>query len=221
MSGILHASTTQRGKPSLVDINIFSYTTNGSTASTQNWRCAQRKCGATLTTRKSTGNLVGENLPSHNHGNKLMWKVAHITEKAVASKYAEVHGATPAAVVQEISTNMLRTTFPGQLSSASSTGAIKMAFWRKRQTLDSRPKIPSDHAEFMSTSVPVKFSQTGAGGGHILFRDWTDDDKIQSMVICLSGFGAHILRNHPVWLCDGTFKSTPDPLNSFFSFDLN
>ena len=112
MSGILHASTTQRGKPSLVDINIFSYTTNGSTASTQNCRCAQRKCGATLTTRKSTGNLVGENLPSHNHGNKLMRKVAHITKKAVASnsKYAEVHGATPAAVVQEISTNMLRTT---------------------------------------------------------------------------------------------------------------
>ena len=31
------------------------------------------------------------------------------------------------------------------------------------------------------------------------------------MVICLSGFGADILRNHPVWLCDGTFKSTPDP----------
>ena len=56
-----------------------------------------------------------------------MRKVACITEKAVVSKYAEVHGATPAAVMQEISTNMLRTTFPGQVSSASSTGAIKMA----------------------------------------------------------------------------------------------
>ena len=110
MLGVPHALTTQRGKPSLVDINIFSYTTNGSTASTQNWRCAQRKCGATLTTRKSTWNLVGENLPSHNHGNKLMRKVANITEKAVVSKYAEVHGETPTAVVQEISTNMLRTT---------------------------------------------------------------------------------------------------------------
>ena len=40
------------------------------------------------------------------------------------------------------------------------------------------------------------------------------------MVICLSGFEADILCNHPVWLCDGTFKSTqtwhlqinPDPL---------
>lgn len=211
MSRVLQASTTQRGKPSLVDINNFSYTTHGSTASTQYWRCAQRKCGATLTTRKSTGNLVGENLPSHNHGNKLMRKVACITEKAVVSKYAEVHGATPTAVMQEISTNMLRTTFPGQVSSASSTGAIKMALWRKRQTLDPRPKIPSDHAEFMSTAVPDKYSQTGDGGNLIIFRDWTDDDKTQSMVICLSGFGADILRNHPVWLCDGTFKSTPDP----------
>ena len=44
-----------------------------------------------------------------------MRKVANITEKAVVSKYAEVHGETPTAVVQEISTNMLRTTFPGQL----------------------------------------------------------------------------------------------------------
>ena len=80
MSRVLQASTTQRGKPSLVDINNFSYTTHGSTASTQYWRCAQRKCGASRTTRKSTGNLIGENLPSHNHGNKLMRKVACIIE---------------------------------------------------------------------------------------------------------------------------------------------
>ena len=98
MLGVPHALTTQRGKPSLVDINNFSYTTNGFTSSTQYWRG-----GATLTTRKSKGNLVGENLSSHNHGNKLMRKVAHITGKVVISKYAEVHGATPAAVVQEIS----------------------------------------------------------------------------------------------------------------------
>ena len=77
---------------------------------------------------------------------------------------------------------------------------------------DPRPKIPSGHAEFMSTAVPDKYSQTRGGGGYlILFRDWIDDDLTQSMVICLSGFGAHILCNHPVWLCDGTFKSTPDP----------
>ena len=91
-----------------------------------------------------------------------------------------------------------------------------MALWRKRQTLDPPPKIPWDCmqiAEFMSisTAVPDKFSQTGDGGDLILFRDWTDDDKIQSMVICLSGFGADILRNHSVWLCDDTFKSTPGP----------
>jgi len=68
-------------------------------------------------------------------------------------------------------------------------------------------------AEFMSifTAVPDKFSQTGDGVDFILFRDWTDDDKIQSMVICLSGFGADILRNHLIWLCDCTFKSTPAP----------
>ena len=67
-----------------------------------------------------------------------MRKLAHITEKAVVSQYAKFHGATRAAVGQEISTNRLRTTFRGQLSSDSSTGAIKMALWRKRQTLDLR-----------------------------------------------------------------------------------
>ena len=60
MLGVPHVLTTQRGKPSLVDINNFSYTTNGFTSSTQYWRG-----GATLTTRKSSGNLVGENLSSH------------------------------------------------------------------------------------------------------------------------------------------------------------
>ena len=51
-----------------------------------------------MTTRKRTGNLAGENLPSHNHGNKQMRKEAHIPEKDVVSEYAEVHGATPASV---------------------------------------------------------------------------------------------------------------------------
>ena len=91
------------------------------------------------------------------------------------------------------------------------TGAIKMVLWRKRQTLDPRPKIPLDHAEFKSTAVPDKFSQKGDGGGALYYlgtglmttKPAVNDD-------CLSGFRADILCNHPVWVCDGTFKSTLD-----------
>ena len=36
-------------------------------------------------TRKSTGNLVGDNLPQHTHGNQLMEKIDKETEKKVGT----------------------------------------------------------------------------------------------------------------------------------------
>ena len=72
MSGLITASKTTKGKPSLLDKNHNSYVKNGEGSGLQNhWRCANRQCKATLKTRKSTGNLVGDNLPSHSHGNQL------------------------------------------------------------------------------------------------------------------------------------------------------
>ena len=87
MSGLITASETTKGKPSLLDKNHYSYVKNGEGSGLQNhWRCANRQCEATLKTRKSTGNLVGDNLPSHSHGNQLLKQKAKETEAVVVSQ---------------------------------------------------------------------------------------------------------------------------------------
>ena len=75
MANLITASTTKRGHPALKDINNFSYTENANRKETINWRCSNRSCSASLTTRKSTGNLLNAKLPEHNHGNRLLKKL--------------------------------------------------------------------------------------------------------------------------------------------------
>ena len=120
MAGLLSAVTSARGKAAIRDRNRYLYTANGCGAATLRWRCSNRTCSATLSTRKSTGNLVGETLPEHSHGNKLFRQIVKETEATVIQKYAEVHGAILYAVLQEISVNMLTSDCPGQIGSASS-----------------------------------------------------------------------------------------------------
>ena len=137
MTSLIQAGKTKRGRPAIIDNQHFSYVSNGpGSQKVYNWRCSNRKCDATLGTRKSSGNLVGDTLPSHQHGNQLMKKTAKKTESAVLFKYAGVQGATPSTVLQEISYNMLSSNFPGQLSSSSTAGAIRMKLWRQRQVRD-------------------------------------------------------------------------------------
>ena len=76
MSLLLHASISKKGSPAITDSNRYKYVNNGERQYTTNWRCSVRKCLATITTRKSTGNLVGDSLPEHNHGNKLLCTIA-------------------------------------------------------------------------------------------------------------------------------------------------
>ena len=59
-----------------------------------------------------------------------MKSVAKETEAKVVTQYANVEGALPSTVLQEISQNMLSSDFPGQLNSASSSGAIRQKLWR-------------------------------------------------------------------------------------------
>ena len=63
---------SRKGGDGLRDKYNFNYVGNGSGLKTINWRCSNRKCKATLITRKSTGNLVGGDLPDHTHGNQLL-----------------------------------------------------------------------------------------------------------------------------------------------------
>ena len=140
MANLLTSSKTVRGRPKMVDKNNYSYVENGKGgARTQPWRCTSRSCSATLRTRKSSGQLVGDTLPSHSHTNQLLKRAAKETEENVIKKYAGIPCATATTVLQWISSNMLSSSFPGQLGSASTAGAIRMKVWRQRQVTNSRP----------------------------------------------------------------------------------
>ena len=173
------------------------------------WRCSDRSCNAKIYTDKLTGALKNTELPSHNHGNGLLKKIAQEEQKKVIDKYSAMPGVSPKSVLQEISTNVLSSTTPGCLASVSSAGGIKMALWRERNKVDPRPVIPKSHTEFMEINILAKFSTTADGDPFLLTREWFDETR--SVCVFLSNFGADILRRHHVWCLDGTFKTTPVP----------
>ena len=217
MTSLIQAGKTKRGRPAIIDNQHFSYVSNGpGSQKVYNWRCSNRKCDATLGTRKSSGNLVGDTLPSHQHGNQLMKKTAKKTESAVLLKYAGVQGATPSTVLQEICYNMLSSNFPGQLSSSSTAGAIRMKLWRQRQVISPRPKLPSTFEEYMDTDIPDKFTKAADGGEFLIYKDWIDVECTQPMAIFMSKWAVEILKTHKTWLFDGTFKSAPVPFSQVY-----
>ena len=222
MTSLITHTTTTRGKPALMDINCFSYTANGKGGEhTQPWRCCHRSCLATLRTNKKTGLLVGDKLPIHNHANNLLKQVAQATEKQVLDKYKSVPSVSSAAVLQDISKTMLSSVFPGQLSSASTAGSIRMKLWRQRQSDNPRPPIPSNFQEFMETEIPEKYSRTADGGQFMVYREWIDDAKSLPLVIFISQWGADILARHSVWMFDGTFDSCPLPFAQVYKIMCN
>ena len=170
MASLITGGISRKGKPLITDNRHYSYNANGSGVRTENWPCSTRKCPATITTRKSTGNLVGEVLPDHNHGYSLLKMKAQETEKEVLAQYAEVEGAVSATVLQEIGHRMLGSDFPGQLNSASSAGAIRMKLWRQRQVFNPRPKLPSSFKEYMATEIPDKFTKAADGGEFMVYK---------------------------------------------------
>ena len=113
MSNILKPSKTKRGKAGVIDNHNYFYTANGSSESTSRYWCSTSSWKATLIARNLTGNLVGDTLPDHNHGNKLLKMTAKKTEERIINQLAGFQGATPSAVLQEISTNMFASNFPG------------------------------------------------------------------------------------------------------------
>ena len=115
MEPLIREVTSQRGKVLLEDANNFRYANNGKSLLTTRWRCSVRTCPATLITMNSTGNLTRETLPTHNHINKLMKAVAKETEKAIINRFATIPKAAPSTVLQEISSNMLASSFPGNI----------------------------------------------------------------------------------------------------------
>ena len=150
---LIRLTKSTRGKDAIIDNNYHKYTFNSTGKNVNYWTCANRSCKARISTRKSTGNLVGQSIPLHDHGNQLLIKKAKEHGVAVLDNLANVPAATTKAVLQQISTNILASSSPGLLSSTSSAGAVKMALWRKKQKINPRPKIPD------FKSAPKPYSQ--------------------------------------------------------------
>ena len=138
---LIRLTKSSRVKDAIIDNNYHKYTFNSTGKNVNYWTCANRSCKARISTRKSTGNLVGQSIPLHDHGNQLLTKKAKEHEVAVLDNLANVPAATTKAVLQQISTNILASSSPGLLSSTSSAGAVKIALWRKKQKIN--PRISS------------------------------------------------------------------------------
>ena len=160
---LIRLTQTSRGKDAIIDRNYHRYTKNSSGKAVNYWACANRSCSARISTRKSTGRLVGESIPTHDHGNQLLRRMAKDHESEVLDNLANVPAATTKAVLQQISTNILASSSPGIHSSTSSAGAIKMAPWRKKQKLNPLPKIPKSLDDNMAAQIPDKFTKTADG----------------------------------------------------------
>ena len=156
-SKMLRLSTSRKGKPAITNVNNFSYVQNGpGSKETTPCRCSIRKCPAKIRTRKSTGNLVGD-LPHHIHGSQLLAALAKQTEKEVINRYATVEGVRATTVLQEISNSMMNSSFPGQIASASTSGAIRMKLYRQHQSINPRPKVTGSYHQNMDKNVPDQF----------------------------------------------------------------
>ena len=88
-----------RGKDAIINNNYHKYTFNSTGKNVKYWTSSKRRCKARISTRKSTGNLVGKSNPLHEHGNQKAKE--HVF--AVLDNLANVPAATTKAVLQLIS----------------------------------------------------------------------------------------------------------------------
>jgi len=114
-----------RGKDAIIDNNYHKYTFNSSGKNVNYWTCAHRSCKARISTWKSTGNLVGQSIPLHDHGNQLQIKKAKEHEVAVLDNLANMFQQLPQRQsCSKLVTNILASSSPGLQSSTSSAGAV-------------------------------------------------------------------------------------------------
>ena len=83
---LIRLTKSTRGKDAIINNNYYKYTFNSTGKNVNYWTCANRSCKARISTRKSTGNLVGPSIPLHDHGNlpdkEYLQQVAHELQKS-------------------------------------------------------------------------------------------------------------------------------------------
>ena len=60
---------------------MYQYNFNNSTLRYNYWKCSVKSCGARITTIKDTNDMVGENLPHHEHGILRLKRKVQETER--------------------------------------------------------------------------------------------------------------------------------------------
>ena len=90
MEKLIALSTTQKGKTCIKDINMYQYNFDNSTLRYNYWKCSVKSCGALITTIKDTNDMVGENLPHHEHGILRLKRKVQETERDVIKQMAVV-----------------------------------------------------------------------------------------------------------------------------------
>ena len=73
---LIRLTKSTHGKDAIIDNNYHKHTFNSTGKNVNYWTCANRSCKARISTRKSTGNLVGQSIPLHDHDNQLLIKKA-------------------------------------------------------------------------------------------------------------------------------------------------
>jgi hypothetical protein len=94
---------TPRGKERAEDSKGYNYHINRMTEKVKYWRCAQNGCSVRPGSRISTLQLVGENLPEHDHTTNLMKRKAKEVEMVTIKRFASVPGRKMKSMLGEIS----------------------------------------------------------------------------------------------------------------------
>ena len=202
---------TPRGKERAEDSNGYNYHINRTTEKVKYWRCAQNGCSVRLGSRISTSQLVGENLPEHDHSTNLMKRKAKEVEMATIKRFASVTGSKTKAMLGEISNVLLSSDHPNTLAAMRISSALKSALFREKKKINPLPALPKSFSDVITTDIPNKLSLSADGKECLITNSWINENELESLMVFMSNDGADILRRAPIWMMDGTFKVVPKP----------
>ena len=202
---------TPRGAERAQDNNGYNYHFNRKTEKVKYWRCTQNGCSVRLASRISSSQLVGENLPEHDHTTNLMKRKAKEVEVEVIKRFASVSGSKTKSMLCEISNKLLSSSQPNTLSAMRTCSALKSALLQEKNKINPLPTLPKTFSDIMSTDIPTKLSLSADGKEFLITNAWINVNELESMMVFMSDDGADILRRAPTWMVDGTFKVAPDP----------
>jgi hypothetical protein len=176
--------TTPRGKERAEDSNGYNYHINRTTEKVTDWRCAQRI---------STLQLVGENLPEHDHLTNLMKRTTKEVEVATIKRFASVTGSKTKSMLREILNVLLSSDHPNTLAAMRTSSALKSAVFLEKK-INPLPALPKSSSDVITTDLPKKLSLSADGKECLITNSWINENELESLMVFMSNDGADILR---------------------------